>query len=192
MEKKILPWTKVGEPTVLAGKFGKKLVSQMFTNPATGKDEEFILFGQKNWSTVLPITENLEVVAVRQYKQGCNKIVLELPTGTADFASETPEQTMLRELLEETGYEPGKVIALPPAFWIATRSSYTQVYTFLATGCKKVKEAKLDLSEEIETELIPLDKWLELCASSIEEPSAIVATFRSIKHLVSEGVTLHF
>lgn len=192
MEKKLQIWTKVGEPTLLAGKFGKKLVSQMFKNPATGKEEEFVLFGQKSWSVVLPITEKLEVVAVRQYKQGCNKIVLELPAGTADFANETPEEVMRRELLEETGYEPEKVVTLSPALWLATRSSSTQFHAFLATGCKKVREAKLDLNEEIETELIPLDKWFELCASSIEEPSAIVATFRSIRYLVNDGIALHF
>ena len=180
-EKKIVPWTKIGEPTVLAGKFGKKLISQIFRNPATDKEEEFVLFGQKDWSVVLPITEDgKKVVTVSQYKQGCDQIVLELPAGTADFKGETPEEVMRRELLEETGFEPLEVISLGPPQFMSTRNSWTKFHLFLAKGCKKVKEAKLDLNEEIETQLIPLDEWIELCFTEIVEPSAIVATFRSL------------
>ena len=73
---KIRPWEKVGEAKVLAKKFGKKFISQWFKNPATGKEEEFILFGQKDWSVVLPITEDEKVVAESQYKQGCHQILL--------------------------------------------------------------------------------------------------------------------
>lgn len=182
-EKKIQPWEKVGEQTVIAKKFGKQLVSQMFLNPATGKEEEFVLFGQKDWSVVLPVTEDGKVVAVKQYKQGCNQILLELPAGTADFKGETAEEVMRRELLEETGYEPKEVISLGPPQFIATRNSWTRFHPFLAKGCRKVKEAKIDLNEEIEVVLIPLEKWIDLCLKEIVEPSAIVATFRSLPHL---------
>lgn len=182
-EKKILSWKKVGDPLVVAKKFGKFLISQIFLNPSTNKEEEFVLFGQKDWSVVLPVTEDGEVVAVKQYKQGCDQILLELPAGTADFKGETAEEVMRRELLEETGYEPAEVIALGPPQFIATRNSPTQFHVFLAIGCKKVKEAKIDLNEEIEVVLIPLEKWIDLCLNEIIEPSAIVTTFRSLPHL---------
>ena len=182
-EKKIQPWEKVGEPTVLAGKFGKRLVSQNFRNPATGKEEEFTLYGQKDWSVVLPITEDGKVVTVSQYKQGCDQIVLELPAGTADFKDETPEEVMKRELLEETGYEPEEVILLGEPQYIATRNSWTRFWPFLARGCRKVKEVKIDLNEEIEVKIMPFDEWVQLALSSLVEPSAIVATFRSLPHL---------
>ena len=183
MGKVIQPWKKVGEATVLAAKFGKKLVSQPFEDPRTGKIDDFVLFGQRDWSVVLPITRSGEVVAVRQYKQGCDRIVVELPAGTADFQGESPESVMRRELLQETGYQPSKLVALGSPQWIATRSSWTRFYPFLALDCEKVQEAKLDASEDIEPVVFHLDEWIELCLEEIIEPSAIVATFRALPHL---------
>jgi len=182
-DEKIKVWEKVGSATLLAGKFGKKMVSQIFLNPVTNEEEEFILFGQRDWSVVLPVTENEEVVAVEQYKQGCNQIVLELPAGTADFRDEIPEEVMRRELLEETGYEPQRVVALGPPQFIATRNSWTRFYVFLATGCRKVQEAKLDLNEEIKVKLFSLEEWVELSLKELIEPSAVVATYRALIHL---------
>ena len=131
---------------------------------------------------VLPITKDGMVVAVSQYKQGCNKIILELPAGTADFKDENPEAIAARELLEETGYRAEKMIFLGPAQWMASRNSWTRFFPFVALGCEKVKAVKLDSSEGIETVLIPHPKWLELCRSEVEEPSTIVATFRAMPY----------
>lgn len=133
--KIIQPWQKVGEPVIIATEYGKKFIRQIFRNPATGKEEKFVLYGQRNWSVVLPFTDDGNVVAVRQYKQGCDQITLELPAGTADFKGETPEEVMRRELLEETGYEPAEVVVLGPPQFIATRNSWTQFHPFLAKGC---------------------------------------------------------
>lgn len=182
-EKKIVPWTKVGEEEVLAKMFGKKFVKQTFRNPETEKEDDYARFGQKDWSVVIPVTEDGQVVTVIQYKQGCDRITHELPAGTADFKDESPEEVMRRELLEETGYEPSEVISLGPPNCIATGSSWTYDHLFLAKGCKKVKEAKLDLNENIEVKLLSLAEWIELCHTTIFKHSAIVATFRALPHL---------
>lgn len=176
-------WTKKGEPEKIAGQYGKSLVRQYFTNPTTGGDEEFVLFGQRDWSVVLALTEDKKVIVVRQYKQGCNKIIDELPAGTADFKEEDPQQIMLRELKEETGYEAKQVVPLGHQ-WIASRSSWTKFHCFLATDCTLTGPAKEDPSEQIETLLVPLTDWIKkIQAGEIEEPSAIVTTFLSFKHL---------
>lgn len=182
MSKRVLPWKKVGEPTVLAAKFGKKLVSQVFEDP-TGKTDDFVLFGQKDWSVVLPIVGGNKVVAVRQYKQGCDQVVVELPTGTADFKGETPKDVMCRELLEETGYKSLRVVSLGSPQFIATSSSWTRFHPFLALDCEKVQEIKLDTAEDIETIVFPINEWVALCLQEIVEPSAIVTTFRSLPYL---------
>lgn len=182
----IKPW-EMGKSEVLAKGFGKELRRVMFTNPTTQSEEEFYLFGQRDWSIVLPITEDGMVLAVRQYKQGCNKIVVELPAGTTNFKDEDPETVAARELLEETGYQAEKMIFLGPPQWMASRNSWTRFFPFVAFGCKKVKEAKMDSSEEIETLLIPYKEWLEICQSQIEDPSVIVATFRAMKYCQMQG-----
>lgn len=111
----IQSWTKRLSEKI-AGKFGKSLHRTIFTNPATGQEEEFYLIEQRNWAETLPITEDGMVVAVKQYKQGCDKIILEIPAGTADFKDELPEVVASRELLQETGYEAKQIIPLGPPF----------------------------------------------------------------------------
>ncbi|MEK7576470.1 MAG: NUDIX hydrolase [Patescibacteria group bacterium] len=182
-QKKIQPWKKSGEPVVLANKYGRKLISQQFLNPTTGREEEFSLFAGKDWSIVLPITKDGGVIAVRQYKQGCDQIVLELPAGAVDANDKNPTETIERELLEETGYKAEKVITLDPPLFMATRSSPVRFHAFFAINCEKIQEAKIDASEEIETEIFPLGDWIKMCLSEIVEPSSIVATFRSLPYL---------
>ena len=108
---------------------------------------------------------------------------MNLPAGAADL-NEKPEHTARREFLEETGYEAMEGMRfLGPPLWISTRSSWTRFWPFLALGCKKVAEQKLDDVEDIEVELIPLDEWIHKALSEIEEPSAVVATFRALPHI---------
>lgn len=177
----IKPWP-MGKVEILFKKFGKELRRVFFTNPNTEKEAEYLLIGQKDWSVTLPITKDNMVVAVRQFKQGCNKIILELPAGTADFKDENPETVARRELLQEAGYEAGKIIFLGPPLWMASRNSWTRFFVFAGLGCEKVQEAKLDRSEDIETVLIPYQRWLEMCQSELEDPSSIIATFRAMKY----------
>lgn len=176
-------WPKIGEPEVMAQGFGKKLVRQGFINPVTQGEEKFVLFGQRDWAVILPVTSANEVIAVRQFKQGCNCLVLELPAGTADSSSEPPEAVANRELFEETGYEARKLEVLGPPQFIATRSSWTRFHCFLATNCEKRGVPRNHESEQLVRELIPLEQWIELCHNEIVEPSAIVATFRAMPKL---------
>jgi 8-oxo-dGTP pyrophosphatase MutT (NUDIX family) len=178
-----LPWKKVGSPKVLAEEYGKKLVIQKFRNPHTGKAEEYSLFGQKDWSVILPVTESSEVISVEQYKQGCDGIVLELPAGTKEPRDKTMAAAARRELVEETGFRATRVIHLGPPQFIATRSSWTRFYMFLGLGCEKVAEPVQDTSEVIKVRRIPLDAWIDRCLKVLVEPSAIVATFRALGRL---------
>lgn len=173
------PWIKGNQQSLLI-RFQKEFRLVEFTTPK-GNQEEFILFGQKDWSIVLPITKDKQVIYVTQFKQGCNKIIDELPAGTA-FGNESPYLCMNRELLEETGYMSMNWTPLGD-FWMNTRSSWTQFHCFLALDCEKKNEPESNDSEEIEVKLVPFEKWIEMCHTVIEEPSSIVCTFRALKHI---------
>ena len=178
----LVPWEKVGIPITLASQYGKSLVRQTFRDP-TGVTHEFSLFGQRDWATIMPVTAEGLVVTNHEYKQGAHSVVHELPAGTANFEGEELEKVAREELRAETGYEAEELIFLGPPIFMSARNSWTRGYLFLAKGCRKVAEQDLDETEDIVTELIPLERWIELCLGTVVEYAAIVATFRALPYL---------
>ncbi len=108
----------------------------------------------------LALTEEGEVLMVRQYRYPIEETLIEIPGGFID-ENETHEEAMRRELKEETGYEfssfteVGKIAANPGVL-----NNFT--YLFLAQGGKKTSEQKLDKNEELEIELISLKELKKL------------------------------
>lgn len=178
----ILPWVKIGDPVTLAEGYGKRLDKQRFRDH-NGKETSFFFTEQPAWSVVLPITEDGNVLLVRQYKQGSGQIMEETPGGTADFKSESPEVVIKRELREETGYEPQKIISLGSGF-INSRNSTTKFYSFLAMGCKRVSDPKLDHSEQIEQLEISLEEWINfMLKGESDQWDACLTLLRALPHL---------
>ncbi len=60
---------------------------------------------------VVAVTDEGEVLLVRQFRYPYGDILTEIPAGKRD-PGETPEQTGRRELAEETGYEAGSFVYL--------------------------------------------------------------------------------
>ncbi len=54
-------------------------------------------------SVVVPITDDWQLLLVKQYRKPCEMISLELPAGKLD-EGESPETCAIRELQEETGF----------------------------------------------------------------------------------------
>jgi len=106
------------------------------------------------------LTEEGEVLMVRQYRHPLAETLIEIPGGFID-ESESSEVAMKRELLEETGHEfssiikVGKIAANPGVL-----NNYT--YLFLAKGGVKTSEQKLDETEELEVEKISLQELKKL------------------------------
>jgi len=176
-------WKKLGKPKILAQGYNKKIERQKFLNPKSQKVEDFYLIGQNDWSIVLPITNDGKIIYVRQYKQGCDEIIIELPAGMSDHKNEKPKEVMKRELLEETGYKAQKIISFG-SFFMSTRNSSARFHAFLALGCKKVAMQELDVNEEIEIGSASIKEWLKMITKGkIKEHSSIVTTFLSLPHI---------
>jgi ADP-ribose pyrophosphatase len=109
---------------------------------------------------IIPVTENNEVVFVRQYREVINKIELELPAGRID-PGEEPIESAKRELEEETGIVAG---TLEPIMSVYPSCGYTneKIHIFFAKDFSK-GEVHLDETEVIlDVEKIPIEKCVEL------------------------------
>lgn len=115
-----------------------------------------------NWANVIAITEEKEVVLIKQYRHALGEVDLELPGGAID-PGESPLQAARRELLEETGFEAEhmeQLCKLSPN--PANHNNYS--ISFLATGVKRTARQQLDETEEIEVILVPLEEVKQMLA----------------------------
>ncbi|MGA9377897.1 MAG: NUDIX hydrolase, partial [Phormidium sp.] len=74
--------------------------------------DDFFVFVRPDIVLVFPVTENQEIVFVRQYRHATGEILLELPAGRLDSEIEDAEVAARRELEEETGYIAKELIKL--------------------------------------------------------------------------------
>ncbi|HEX2532147.1 MAG TPA: NUDIX hydrolase [Chitinophagaceae bacterium] len=138
--------------------------------PAGKKIPAFYVNEYPEWVNAFALTEEGEVVMVRQYRHGVGRVDLELPGGVAE-EGEDMQEACARELKEETGYEfseweyLGKICANP-----STTNNY--MHMFLARGGKKVTEQSLDETEE-----------LEVVHCSLEEVKTLVKENRIVQSL---------
>lgn len=102
---------------------------------------------------------NNKVIVLKQ-KQPGTKWYHSVPGGYMDQPGETPKQTALRELLEETGMKP-KSLRLWKKFPRGSRID-SMHYMFIAKDCHPFKVQSLDGGEKIEVQFWDFDKFLQL------------------------------
>ncbi len=111
------------------------------------------------WVTVIPLTDEGNVVLVREYRHAAGKIMIGLPGGVSDPGETDWADVGARELAEETGYtseqfHPIGTCSPNPAL------QNNEVHYFLALGCKATAAQSLDPNEEIEVLEMPLEEFL--------------------------------
>lgn len=113
---------------------------------------------------ILPVTSNQEIILVRQYRHGAGEILLELPAGAFNPDEESPQLAAIRELKEETGYIADTVTQLGILYDNPVKDT-NKINLFLADGVRKAGEQQLDVTEEIEVVLIPIEAVMEKIAT---------------------------
>ena len=160
-----------------------KLITKIFNvefhrykNPYTGKEHEFVILNSPDWINVVPVTSDGKILFIRQFRPGNSTISLEVPGGLVE-PGETPLESAIRELKEETGAVAqdwkliGKVYP-NPAF------QNNLLYTFIARDVEIKYETEFDAGEYIEIEFIPEDRIFPLIESGeINHSLVIIALF---------------
>ena len=111
---------------------------------------------------VVPITDEGEVICVKQYRYAHRKTVLEIPAGKLDAPDEDPTAAALRELREETGAICGRLTYLGPLY--TTPALIDEViHMYLAEGLHKADDAQhLDEDEFLTVETIHIDTLCDM------------------------------
>lgn len=142
-------------------------------SPRTGQEHEFYGLECSDWVNVIPFTPHGEVVMVRQYRHGADRVTLEVPGGIVD-PGETPAQAAARELLEETGYAASEIVPLggvnpnPALFG-------NRLHAFAAVGARRVAEIANDSTEETHVELVPEAQLRRLVREGEVDHALVVA-----------------
>ncbi|MFS0518559.1 NUDIX hydrolase [Nostoc sp. UIC 10607] len=132
---------------------------------------------------ILPITSNREIIFVRQYRHAVGEFFLELPAGNFDPTKESAELAAIRELTEETGYIPHEFKKIGTLYDKPSKDT-NKIHLFLAGNVRKAGEQQLDITEEIEVILIPVESVLEkIIQGEIAVAGTVAALFLGLKFL---------
>jgi len=134
------------------------------------------------FSVIFALTPENEVVLVRQYKYGINRVMLELPAGFID-PGEDPRDAAIRELAEETGYV-AESVEFVRAFVAEPSNSQVLMHVFLARNARLLVEPQPDVTEDIQVQRCTIPELRSLVASGeIEALSQVAAIYFILENI---------
>ena len=141
------PWRVESSRMAFSDRFIRHRMDRCITERGSVLDPYHVL-ELNDWCMVVALTAAGELVLVEEYRHAAGEIVRGLPSGTVE-PGEDPADAMPRELMEETGFDGGTWIALPP-FWSNPATADNTCHVYLALGVVPTGTQKLDPGETIE------------------------------------------
>lgn len=176
---------KVGEPRILLPSRARLTVlSQCFRDPHGKKKDFLVLHAEVIPVSILPVTEDGSIIAIREFRYGISETILKLPGGNPE-GKQTPEEAVALELLQETGFEAAGVERLrKEPIWVDAALMDFAFYPYLARGCRSIQEPRLDDEEFIEVLTVPVKEWIRMIFDEeIGDEKSITTTFLALPHL---------
>lgn len=171
---KIIKWKRISSEIALTANIFRYLKVKS-ESPTTNQVGNFDIVQCLNWVNVIAITEDQQVVLIKQFRHGTEEVTVEIPGG-AVHTNEDVRLAAERELREETGYTStnwkhiGRVDANP-----AFMNNHCD--TYLALDAKKTHEQEFDPFEEIEVYLRDKKDLMKMVTSGEIKHSLVVAAF---------------
>ena len=156
------------------GYIGKKVYRVTLADGSSRMCEQ-ITKNKRNGDAViiLPITTDGNFVMILESRPNTEEnVVAEFPAGMVD-PGEEPIVSAKRELLEETGYEAEELYELE-CHYQDQGCSKAKIRIFVAKGCKKVQEQRVEDSEKIECFEMTYDEILKMLRGESEVPAEIL------------------
>lgn len=166
------PWPLISSETLSQFKIFQ-VDKKTRRSPRTGKDLDFFVLDTWNWVNVVALNDADEMVCIHQYRQGADRVTLEIPGGAVD-PGEDALAAGLRELREETGYAAGEARLLGsvnpnPAIFT------NQCATLLATGCHRVGEPQPDPGEDFDVLVLSIPDFLQAIRENAVDHALVLA-----------------
>ena len=109
---------------------------------------------------VVPVTNDGEVICVRQYRYAIGQMLLEIPAGKLDYKGEDPLSAAIRELREETGSVADRMTYMGE-FFSSPAILDERIHMYLAEGLT-FGDTDFDEDEFIETVRIPMSELVDM------------------------------
>jgi 8-oxo-dGTP pyrophosphatase MutT (NUDIX family) len=169
-----LPWLDLETRVVGETRLFRQIMTRR-RSPHTDREHDFTRLACPEWINVLAFTREGEVLVVEQFRHGVDAGTLEIVGGVVE-PGEEPSLAARRELLEETGFEPG--------LWIPLGSCApnpavqdNRCHFYLALDCVPVGIQHLDPSEEIRLWGVPWGEMKGLLEGGRVDHALVMAAF---------------
>jgi ADP-ribose pyrophosphatase len=144
---------------------------------------EYYLIDGPNVVVIMALNQSGDVILVDQYRHAIRRTLLELPAGLVEPNDANPATAVERELLEETGYQPGRLLPIGELFPSPARQS-NMTHCFLALDCQPVARPLGDPTENISLRLMPLpDARVAALRGDLASQTSLACLFLGLERL---------
>jgi ADP-ribose pyrophosphatase len=140
-----------------------------------------IRFEHPQAAAMIPFISDNEIIMVSQYRYALGKETLEIPAGKID-GTESPEQCILRELVEETGYRAENIKWL---YTYAPAVGYSNelIHLYVGRDLKKV-ETTIDGGEISAVKILTIEEVMGMIRDHMILDSKTILSLAFLRSLV--------